>query len=152
MDSVILASLIAFGGRSESPKIVAPRASAACMGSSFTFQIGNDNVPVENPSIGTSIVNIWAFIPENDPRPVAWLFKNARNEYFMAFATNQKGSSYRAIPFYWRYFPPSTPPPTGSGGYRAVVKVSPSQLVNIENILGARGIVRVSCFTHDYRM
>ncbi len=95
--------------------------------------------------VDTSVINIWAFTPKSGPA-TAWLFKNAIDDYYLQFSTSVKESSYRDIKFYWRYF-------KGTGPYAYVpVKVSPAQIVAIENILGARGIVRISCFTHDYKM
>jgi len=123
---------------------VPPTINARCDGSPKFAGLDVGNVPV-GTHVDTSVINIWAFTPKSGPA-TAWLFKNAIDDYYLQFSTSVKESSYRDIKFYWRYF-------KGTGPYAYVpVKVSPAQIVAIENILGARGIVRISCFTHDYKM
>ena len=144
MVSVVMALLVASANTNGSKMPVAPTKNARCFGSPEFAGIDIGNVPV-GTSVDTSVINIWAFTA-NGRSATAWLFKNAIDDYYVQFSTDAKESKFRDIKFYWRYF-------KGSGPYAYVpVRVSPSQIVSIENVLGARGIVRVSCLTHDYKM
>ena len=152
MQQFILSSLIAASNSSARNGITQATTQAICEGSPIAYSIGTGNVSrrghLDTPS--TSVINIWAFLRDHGGPPTAWLFKRAINDYYIQFAPNVHAKSFRDIDFYWRYFQNSES--SSNNGPWEPVKVSVEQLVSIENILGARGIVRVSCFLSDYRM
>ena len=144
MVNVLMALLVATANPRGSILPVSPVKNARCDGSPKFAGLDIGNVPV-GTSVDTSVINIWAFAANGSPA-TAWLFKNAIDNYYIQFSTAARESTFRDIKFFWRYF-------KGKGPYAyEPVKVSPAQIVSIENVLGARGVLRVSCFTHDYKM
>ena len=144
MLSFFLAALLEIG-RSQG-RIVAPTAGAVCMGSSAITQIGTDNLGNPDNTIGTSIVNIWGFAHRESGSTIAWLYKNAIGDYYLQFPKRAEAHSYLYIKNQTRFF-------SGKGQFGYVPeKISPAELISIENLLGAHDIVRLSCFTRDFKM
>lgn len=139
--SVLLASAISTHGSRRFPKIVPPTSGAVCMGSPKSLTLLQDNIPYDN-RVSTSIVNIWAFVPEKGGPAKAWLFLNGLGDYYMLFNGGTEQNSYLYLPASWRYF-------EGHRPYYRPTEVTPDELVNIETIFGAHEIIRVSCFFHN---
>lgn len=110
--------------------------------------LATDNAPLNN-EISTSVVNIWAFIgPPVDPRPVAWLYKNASGKFYIQFRGPELPSYHSALPFAEKLFARAKNSPT----FFPIVPVNIAQIFMLENTLGQHGIVRESCFLNDYQL
>ncbi len=152
MHHLLLSALIAASGSDVQTSIKHATIQSTCDGSKIAYAIGTGNIShrgnLDTPS--TSVINIWAFLPNRGGFPTAWLFKRAVSDYYIQFAPQVHASTFRDIDLYWRYFQNSHS--SSDVGPWEPVKVSADQIISIENILGARGIVRYSCFLSDYRM
>lgn len=145
MHPLALAFLVAMAPQKQGIFNIHPSTiNATCFGSPITESLGAGNIASTLSSVSTSVVNIWAFVDAREDAPIAWLFKDAIGDYYLQFSSRANPRSFRSIRHYWLYF-------HGPGPY-VPTNVRSKQLVAIENILGARGIVRVSCFAHDYKM
>ncbi|MHB8153184.1 MAG: hypothetical protein ACYDG3_08995 [Bacillati bacterium] len=145
MVSVVLAMLLATASGGRFPAIVPPREGAVCAGSPLVLTLLQNNLPQGN-LYSTSIVNIWAFIDRRGGAAKAWLYKNWLGHYYIAFSETQKPSEYPYLRGNWRFF--GDP----GGGVYGPRRVHLRELLGIENALGAHGILRVSCFSHDAKM
>lgn len=144
MLQLVLLSLISSSATPGTQMLREPAVQATCAGSLPSLALGTGNVGGNLQSTSTSVINIWAFLPERGGSAAAWVFKRAVDDYYIQFAATSKPSNFRKLRFYWRYF-------KGDGPF-VPVSVTPAQLVSIENVLGSMGYVRASCFTHDYAM
>jgi len=115
---------------------------ATCMKS--PVDIATDNEPDDN-TIEHSVVNIWAFRSGESGTVIGWLYKNKVGAYFVQLSEAAAELAHvGALRDYVRN--------TSGGGNDLPKQTSPAELVDLENILAAKGIQRFACFAGDYKM
>lgn len=72
-----------------------PAIDATCAGSNFF--LGTGNVPQSNDP-ATNIVNVWAVLREDQTPPLAWIAKNASNQYWIQVNGNEARYIRAAFP------------------------------------------------------
>ena len=142
--SALLAMAISTSGGYRLPTVVPPTPGAVCDGSPRSLTLSLDNMPDDN-RVSTSIVNIWAFVPEKQGAAKAWLFLDGIGDYYFLFSGNELEKSYSYLPESWRYF-------KGKKPFYEPVELTPEEILDLEARFGAHNIIRVSCFTHDYKI
>lgn len=121
-----------------------PTTNAGCFAA--PERVGTDNVPIGN-GVPTSVVNIWGFLKPGTRTATAWIYKNGLGDYYLqfnhgadvTFAEGNKGLKRFLVR-------------KQSKGNYPFVKVSPQQLVDIENLMLSYGMARFGCFTQDYNL
>jgi hypothetical protein len=121
-----------------------PRIDAQCLSS--PFRLATDNVPVGS-GVPTSVVNIWGLQNAADGTTAGWLYKNGLGNYYLQLNYKAKPERYDGIPLSSLLLAKPQ-----NGLYKPLVKVSPTELIDIENALLSHGVSRSACFSGDLAM